>query len=118
MSFKQTGATKKMIPLLRIQKNRKKPNMKGNLKKKRESFPKGPPQKNQSSLSNGGPNASLPAVVAVRFIQDARAPSCAAGCHAPTEEGERAVPHEEWWRNDLDGKRFDESDECRHIVTN
>ena len=63
-------------------------------KKNRESFPKGPPPKNQSSLSNGGPNASLPAVVAVRFIQDARASSCAAGCHAPTEEGERAVPHE------------------------
>ena len=69
-------------------------------KKKENHFQRAPPKKNKSSLSNGGLNGSLPflwpepAVVAIRFTQDPRASSCAAGCHAPAEEGERAVPHE------------------------
>lgn len=67
---------------------------KGISKKTRESFPKPlPPKKTQSSLSNGGAISTSRARCSLQ-LEDPRASSCAAGCHAPAEEGERAVPHE------------------------
>lgn len=100
MSFKQIGATNIWFLYYVFKTSNKNQTWKGILKKnKTRIISKGPPPKKTNLLFQMG---GLTAVCHFfgrnqpwsLFVSPRRASSCAAGCHAPAEEGERAVPHE------------------------